>query len=132
MQFNYVGENADLWNNREFRLGIDALMDREAIVDSIMAGQGSVAFNPFPGEWPFSPTPLEHPSGTEEALAHFEAAGLDVDDAGQVTHNGQPLQMKIATYIARPELPLIAQLLRDSAARVGITMDIQVAENIDE
>lgn len=65
------------------------------------------------------------------ALSHFQAAGLEVVD-GKVTRNGQPLTLKVVTYIARPELPLIAQLLRDSAAKVGITMDIQVADNIDE
>lgn len=131
LMYNYSGQNAELWNNAEFRRGIDALMDRQAIVDGVMAGQGTVAFNPFPGDWPFSPTPMNHPSGTEAALKHFEAAGLDVKD-GKVFKDGQPLTLKVVTYIARPELPLIAQLLRDSAAKVGITMDIQVADNIDE
>lgn len=131
LQFNYTGENAELWNNREFRKGMDALMNRQDIIDGVMAGQGTLAYNPFPGDWPFSPTPLDHPSGTEAALKHFEAAGLDVKD-GKVTKNGQPLNLKIVTYIARAELPLIAQLMRDSAAQVGINMDIQVAENIDE
>lgn len=131
LMYNYSGQNAELWNNRDFRLGIDALMDRQAIVDGVMASQGTVAYNPFPGEWAFSPTPLEHPHGTDVALEHFRAAGLDVSN-GTVTHDGQPLTLKVVTYIARPELPLIAQLLRDSAAKVGITMDIQVADNIDE
>jgi peptide/nickel transport system substrate-binding protein len=131
LQFNYAGANKELWNNVEFRRGMDALMDRQAIVDSVMAGQGTVAYNPFPGDWPFSPTPLDHPRGAEAALNHFKAAGLDVKD-GKATRNGQPLKLKIVTYIARAELPLIAQLLRDAAAQVGITMDIQVAENIDE
>lgn len=31
--FNYVGANAELWNNEDFRRGIDALMDRDALVD---------------------------------------------------------------------------------------------------
>lgn len=131
LMYNYSGKNAELWNNVEFRRGIDALMDRQAIVDGVMAGQGTVAFNPFPGDWPFSPTPMEHKHGTEEALKHFQAACLQVTE-GKVAKDGQPLTLKVVTYIARPELPLIAQLLRDSAAKVGITMDIQVADNIDE
>lgn len=129
--FNFAGQNAELWNNIEFRKGIDALMDRQAIVDGVMAGEGTVAYNPFPGEWPFSPAPLEHATGTDAALSHFEAAGLEVNN-GMVTRDGQPLTLTAGTYIARPELPLIAQLLRDSAAKVGITVDIQVADNIDE
>ncbi len=78
----------------EFRRGIDALMDRQAVIDGVMAGQGTVAFNPFPGDWPFSPTPLDHASGTDAALKHFEAAGLQVND-GKVSKDGQPLNLKI-------------------------------------
>lgn len=63
LMYNYAGSNAGLWNNRDFRLGIDALMDRQAIVDGVMAGQGTVAYNPFPGDWPFSPNPLKRPHG---------------------------------------------------------------------
>ncbi|QXT63579.1 ABC transporter substrate-binding protein [Tessaracoccus palaemonis] len=129
--YNYSGANADLWNNEEFRRGIDALVDRQSIVDTVMGGQATVAYNVFPGDWPFSPETTEHEFGVEAALQHFEAAGLDVAD-GKVTRDGQPLSLKMATYVARAELPQIAQIVQDQARQVGIDMEIYVAENIDE
>lgn len=131
IMYNYSGANADLWNNLEFRKGMDALMDRDGIAKNVLNGEATVAYNVFPGNYPFSPAPLKHDAGPEAALEHFKAAGLEVAD-GKVTHNGAPLTLNLATYAARPELPLIAQVLRDSAAKVGITMEINVADNIDE
>ncbi|MBB1572107.1 MAG: ABC transporter substrate-binding protein [Propionibacterium sp.] len=129
--YNYTGANASLWNNEEFRKGIDALVDRESIVKDVMGGQAKVAYDVFPGDYPMSPKSEPHPFGAEEALKHFEAAGLQVSD-GKVTQNGQPLSLKLATYDARPELPQIAQVVQDQARKVGIEMEIKKASNIDE
>ncbi|MCB8815981.1 hypothetical protein [Desulfosporosinus shakirovi] len=67
----------------------------------------------------------------KEALKHFQASGMTVQD-GKVLRNGQPIKLRMATYIARPELPQMAQIVQASAKQVGIEMEIQVAENIDE
>lgn len=129
--YNYAGANADLWGNEEFRRGIDALVDRDSIVKTVMGGQAEVAYSVFPGDYPFSPKSEPHEFGVDAALTHFAAAGLDVKD-GKVTRNGKPLSLKLATYVARPELPQIAQVVQDQARQVGIEMTINVAENIDE
>ena len=129
--YNYAGENKALWSNEEFRKGMDALINRQEIVDKVMNKEALVANNPFPGNYPFSPDTKPHAYGTEEALKHFQAAGMTVQD-GKVLRNGQPIKLRMATYIARPELPQIAQIVQASAKQVGIEMEIQVAENIDE
>ncbi|TGE38090.1 ABC transporter substrate-binding protein [Desulfosporosinus fructosivorans] len=129
--YNYAGKNQDLWSNEEFRMGMDALINRQEIVDKVMNKEAVVAYNPFPGNNPFSPDPKTHVYSTEDALKHFQAAGMTVQD-GKVLRNGQPIKLRMATYIARPELPQIAQIVQASAKQVGIEMEIQVAENIDE
>lgn len=129
--YNYAGEHKDLWNNEEFRKGIDSLINRQEIVDKVMNKEAIVATNPFPGNYPFSPEPKTHTYSTQEALKHFQAAGLTVQD-GKVLRNGQPIKLRMATYIARPELPQIAQIVQAAAKEIGIEMEIQVAENIDE
>lgn len=131
MLYNYSGSNAALWGNEEFRKGIDALVDRESIVKDVMGGQAQVAYDVFPGDYPISPKVAAHPFSAEEALKHFEAAGLQVSD-GKVTRDGQPLTLKLVTYDARPELPKIAQVVQDQARKVGIDMQIAKADNIDE
>jgi ABC-type dipeptide transport system, periplasmic component len=129
--YNYVGKNKDLWDNASFRKGIDALVDREGIIATVMGGEAALAFNPFPGDYPFSPKSAPHPYSLEAAEKHFEAAGLK-KEKGKYTLDGKPLKLRIATYIARPELPQIAQVVQDAARRAGLDMEIYVAENIDE
>nr|WP_092070800.1 ABC transporter substrate-binding protein [Dendrosporobacter quercicolus]NSL48375.1 ABC transporter substrate-binding protein [Dendrosporobacter quercicolus DSM 1736]SDM14856.1 peptide/nickel transport system substrate-binding protein [Dendrosporobacter quercicolus] len=129
--YNYSGQNHDLWANEEFRKGIDALINRQEIVDKVMGKEAIVAYNPFPGNYPFTPELKPHVYSVDEALKHFQAAGLTVQN-GKVLRNGQPIKLRMATYIARPELPQIAQIVQSSAKQVGIEMEIHVAENIDE
>ncbi|WP_080795306.1 ABC transporter substrate-binding protein [Corynebacterium pacaense] len=129
--YNYRGANSDLFNNIEFRRGINALVDREAIAGTILHGNAAVTDNPMPGGSPLSP-PLEDISfSTDKALEHFRKAGLDVTD-GRVTRNGAPVTLKVGTYVARPELPQIAQAVQANAAKLGIEMTIDTADNIDE
>lgn len=129
---NYAGPNARLWKNLEFRRGIDALMDRDSITRTVMSGQGVATDNPFPGKREISPAPgPTRQKGTAAALAHFSAAGLSVS-GGKVTDSGKPISMTIVTYVARPELPQMAQVLENAASRVGISFKIVTADNIDE
>lgn len=45
-----------------------------------MANEAQIAFNPFPGNYPFSPALKAREFGKEAALKHFKAAGLIVQD----------------------------------------------------
>lgn len=129
--YNYRGKHADLFANKEFRLGLDSLVDRSGLAASVLDGHGTPANGPFNPE---SDLGLDVPVtefNKEKALEHFEKAGLEVRD-GKVYQDGQPLRFEIGTYIARPELPQIAQSFQANAAEVGIAMDLVTAENIDE
>lgn len=130
--YNCDGPNATLWANEEFRRGIDALIDRDAITKTVLSGEGQSTDSPFPtGRIITPPAGPAREHGTEVALAHFRAAGLDVS-GGRVTRGGAPLAMNIVTYVARPELPGIAQVVENAASQVGISLSIVTADNIDE
>lgn len=129
--FNYKGPQAALWAKEPFRRGIDALMDRPAIAKTVMSGYAEPTDNPFPGKTAISPGQVTRPSGKEAALKYFQQAGLEVSN-GKVTSKGKPLTMNIVTYVARPELPQIAQVMENSASQVGISFKIVTADNIDE
>lgn len=130
LTYNYSGPNAQLWGNPEFRRGIDALVDRTSITDTVLKGRATATDNAFPTEVPPSPG-TNFDADPAAALEHFGKAGLDIRD-GKVSRNGAPLELTVATYIARPELPQIAQALQAEAAKVGINVTIHNAENIDE
>lgn len=128
--YNYAGKNKNLWNNEEFRKGIDALVDRQGIVDDVMNKYAVVANNPFSGTYPFSPENKEHLYGQNKALMHFQAAGLLVKDGKVFNPNGSKIKLLLITNLAHSELPEIAKTVKKSAEQVGIEIEIQLVENI--
>lgn len=127
---NPEGDNGDLFQNEDFRIGLDYLIDRQGIVNSLIDGHGTVANGAFASD---SIAAVDNPVieyDVDAALEAFERAGLDVND-GKVTQNGSPIELTIATYNARAELPQIAQALQDSAAGVGITINIETQDDIE-
>ncbi|GGF61868.1 nickel ABC transporter substrate-binding protein [Paenibacillus albidus] len=129
-QLLYNMNNAEL-GQEEVRKAFDALIDREAIVSSIMTGQATAAAGPFLAEAPFSPEYTPKTFDLEVARQFFRTAGYDVDN-GLVSKGGKPLTFRLLTYQSRAELPLISQLIQANAKELGITVDIRLVDNIDE
>lgn len=113
------------------RKAFDALIDRKAVAESIMAGQATVAAGPFLPDFPFTPSYEKKTFSLEAARKYLESAGYEMKD-GKAMKDGKPLSFKLLTYSYRPELPLMAQLLQSNAKELGITIEIQQVENIDE
>ncbi|TDQ34601.1 nickel ABC transporter substrate-binding protein [Aureibacillus halotolerans] len=113
------------------RRAVDALIDREAIVESILLGHGQVAEGPFLPSLPFAPSYPPRESGLDAAIAHLEKAGYTQQD-GVMQKDGEPLTFKLLTYSARADLPLIAQVFQSDAKRIGIDVEIQMIEIPEE
>lgn len=113
------------------RKAFDALIDRQAVANDIMAGQATAAEGPFLADSPYSPDYEKKQFSVEKAKKHLEEAGYELKD-GKMVKDGKPLILKLMTYSYRPELPLISQLLQSNAKELGITIEIQQVENIDE
>ncbi|MFC7373215.1 nickel ABC transporter substrate-binding protein [Fictibacillus iocasae] len=126
----YNTQNPEL-NDLNVRKAFDYLIDRKETADSIMAGQASVAEGPFLSAFPFTPEYEKKEYSVKKTLTHFEKAGFEVKD-GKVLKEGKPFSLNVLTYAYRPELPLIAQMLQSEAKQLGITINIQQVENIDE
>jgi peptide/nickel transport system substrate-binding protein len=109
----------------------DALIDRQEVADSIMAGQAAAAAGPFLPDFSFSPSYEEKAFGIDAAKKYLAEAGYEMKD-GKAVKDGKPLSFTILTYAHRPELPLMAQLLQSNAKELGMTIDIHQVENIDE
>nr|WP_233523006.1 nickel ABC transporter substrate-binding protein [Peribacillus saganii] len=113
------------------RKAFDALIDRQSVADDIMAGQATVAKGPFLADSPYSPDYEKKQFSVEKAKKHLEKAGYELKD-GKMVKDGKQLTLNLMTYSYRPELPLISQLLQSNAKELGITIEIQQVENIDE
>jgi peptide/nickel transport system substrate-binding protein len=121
----------DVFKDPALRKAFDVMIDREVIAADIMAGQATAAEGPFHAESPFSPVYTEKEFSLDKARKYLEEAGYEIKD-GKAVKDGKPLTLKLITYSYRPELPLISQLLQSNAKELGITLEIQQVENIDE
>ncbi|WP_139489442.1 nickel ABC transporter substrate-binding protein [Brevibacillus dissolubilis] len=116
------------------RQAVDALIDRNSIVQNIMQGHATVAVGPFHPQFSFHPQSEGAVYDPAKAKGLLAMAGWTADSGatGKLTKGGQPLTLKLVTYQGRPELPLIAQLIQAEAAKAGIGIEIQMVENPDE
>ncbi|MFB5675781.1 nickel ABC transporter substrate-binding protein [Paenibacillus terreus] len=115
------------------RRAMDALIDRQEIVDTILIGYGEPAIGPFLPSLPFAPkyedSRLEN--GPEAAAQYLKKAGYTIQN-GIMQKNGKPLQLTLLTYSARADLPLIAQVFQSDAKRIGIDVQIQQIDTPEE
>lgn len=106
------------------RRAVDALINRQKLVDSILLGHAEPAVGPFLPSLPFAPTYEASESGAEIAARHLNNAGYSLVD-GVMQKDGKPLQFTLLTYSARADLPLIAQVFQSDAKQIGIEVEIR-------
>ncbi|WP_370741250.1 nickel ABC transporter substrate-binding protein [Longirhabdus pacifica] len=123
--------NVETTQDENIRRALEALIHREEVVSSVMAGQAEVSQGPFLADAPFSPSYEEKEFGEEIAKEYLQTAGFVMEN-GKALKDGNPLELTLVTYNYRPDLPIVAQILESNAKELGITMDIQIVENIDE
>lgn len=111
------------------RRAVDALIDRQKIVDTILLGYGEPAVGPFLPSLPFVPSYEKSESKT--AVKYLEDAGYSLVD-GKMQKDGEPLTFTLLTYSARADLPLIAQVFQSDAKRIGIDVEIRQIDTPEE
>ncbi|MGM0880198.1 MAG: nickel ABC transporter substrate-binding protein [Bacillota bacterium] len=113
------------------RKAIDWLLDRQSVAKDVMLGNGTPATGPFNSSLPFGNKEAVQAKNADEAQKLLEEAGFKLNSSGKMEKDGKVLTLELATYGARPELPLIAQLLQSEAAKAGVTINISTIENAD-
>ncbi|MFC0274205.1 nickel ABC transporter substrate-binding protein [Metabacillus herbersteinensis] len=113
------------------RRAVDALIDRQQIVERILLGHAEAATGPFLPSLPFAPSYEEHPMGEDIAVKYLEEAGYTLQD-GKMQKDGEPLEFTLLTYSARADLPLIAQVFQSDAKQIGIDVKIMQIDTPEE
>ncbi|WP_338777745.1 nickel ABC transporter substrate-binding protein [Metabacillus sp. FJAT-52054] len=130
-QFLLYNFKNELLQDPNVRKAFDVLLDRNEVAQKTLAGQASPAEGPFVPDSLFSPEYAKKEFSIRSAKSYLSKAGIDMKD-GKAFNDGKPLSLKVLTYSYRPELPLMAQLLQANAKELGLDIEIQTAENIDE
>lgn len=113
------------------RRAVDALINRQKIVDSILLGYAEPAVGPFLPSLPFAPIYEQQPSGADIAIQYLNKAGYSLVD-GKMQKDGEPLTFTLLTYSARADLPLIAQVFQSDAKQIGIDVEIRQIDTPEE
>ncbi len=120
-----------LLQDSKVRKAFDLLLNRQSVVQDIMLGYATAANGPFNPNLPFGNKETIKQLNTEEAKRILEDAGFKAGRDGKLEKDGKPLTLQLLTYKGRPELPMIAQLLQSDAAKIGVTLEIKMVENVD-
>ncbi|WP_078550800.1 nickel ABC transporter substrate-binding protein [Litchfieldia alkalitelluris] len=114
------------------RRAVDALIDRQKIVDTILLGYGEPAVGPFAPSLPFAPTyEQSENTGKDMAVQYLEEAGYTLKD-GKMQKDGEQLSFTLLTYSARADLPLIAQVFQSDAKQLGIEVELRQIDTPEE
>ena len=106
------------------RHAVNALIDRQKIVDTILLGYAEPAVGPFLPSLPFAPSYEKGETGSDIAVKYLKEAGYSLKN-GKMQKDGEPLKFTLLTYSARADLPLIAQVFQSDAKRIGIDVEIR-------
>lgn len=110
------------------RKAINIAVDRNLICKTILEGVDEPAGTPFSSDLYWANKNLEIPSYDPESAKSLldEAGWKDTDNDGIREKDGKRLKFTLYTYTSRPELPTIAEALKDQLGKVGIDIEIIV------
>ncbi len=129
----YPNRNFDfvMWNVKRppftsgrLRLAMQLAVDREAMVETLIAGRGQVASSPFvTWAWPKAPVPprVFDPDAAEMLL---ERGGWQDNGDGPRTKGGEPLRFELLTIAGNSRRARAAQMLQAQLAEVGVEVVI--------
>lgn len=117
--------------DRNVRKALDLLIDRQIIADEIMAGHATAANGPFHPDFSFSNDGSPESYDPAKAESLLEQAGYQKNADGQLEKDNEVLELTLATYQGRPELPQMAQYLQAEASKLGMEINIVTVENVD-
>ncbi len=129
--YNYIGWNMrrPLFSDKETRLALTKLLDRELIRDEIYYGQAQIVSGNFMPDTPehndaISPVPFD----PDAAVALLEEAGWRMGSDGVLARDGIRFRFEVGTTIQNPVAEKILTLYKEELARVGIEMVIRPME----
>ncbi|WP_294152933.1 ABC transporter substrate-binding protein [uncultured Clostridium sp.] len=129
MYYNY---NNPLLNDKILRKAINMSVNKEEYASILLKGSASATEGPFPEGMPYGGNSVNsakyNVSAAKKALN--DAGYEDTDNDGVLEKHGQKLAFKIVTYSSRAELPIIAQAIQSDLKDIGISVSVEISDNI--
>lgn len=126
----FLDHAVDKFKDPRARQALLWAIDRQEIVDRILAGQGIVAHSPvLPGSWAYYPEVPRYRHDPAKARGLLEEAGwTDQDGDGVRERQGEPFRFTLVTN-NDPQREAIARALVQAWSRVGLDVALQVVDD---
>ncbi|NMA69655.1 MAG: ABC transporter substrate-binding protein [Desulfitobacterium sp.] len=120
-------------NNPNVRKAISLAIDKESYSSVLLNGSGEPAVGAFPAALPYGSSKVKAESfNLDKAKALLEQEGFkDSDGDGILDKDGEKLSFKLVTYSSRVELPILSQALQSQLKALGIEVQVEVSEDIN-
>lgn len=125
----FLNLKRDHLNDLHFRKALDLLLNRQEIIDAL--GGGDMPTGLFAKNFSFNGD-QKLTFDVDKAKEEFADAGYTYQGDKLMDKNGNPVKLTILTYSAKPDLPLIGQVLVSDLEQVGIEASVSLADSIDE
>jgi peptide/nickel transport system substrate-binding protein len=130
--YQYLAFNLtkDEFKDKKIRQAFAYAMDRDAVVNNLMSGHGSVANNPYPANFWAHPDGLnEYKYDPKKALELFKEAGWTYNESDKKMYiNGKPAKFTLKYSKGNPVTEKSAPLFQQNMKDVGIDVDLQIME----
>lgn len=127
----FLGFNCEhpFFQDKRVRQAISAAISREEIVQGCLLGQGVPAFGPYkPGTWVYHPSLQPDRKDHARAKALLAQAGFVRGEDGVLVKDGRPFTFTILTNQGNEQRILVALLIQDQLAKLGIEVRIRTVE----
>lgn len=128
MTLVFFNTTKPLFQDNQVRQALAYGMDRQKLIDSVLAGQGILGKGPvLPNSWAFDPAIQTYPYDPARAADLLDKAGWkDTNDDGVREKGDQTLSFTLVTNNEDPTRGLIAQQLADDWKKIGVKVDVQL------
>jgi len=136
--YRYIGWNADrpYFADKRVRRAMTMAFDRQRILENVYQGLGTLVTGPFPPKAPYNDPSVQlipyDLDGAKKLLA--EAGWTDTDGDGlldKALRPGEPRKPFEFNFVipqGAPEIPVLANILRDDLLKIGVKLNIESAE----
>ena len=130
--YTYLGFNLKnpLFKDREVRQAIAYAIDKKAIIDAVLLGEGVPISAPYPPtSWAYNPNVRKYPYDPAKAESILEKTGwIDRDGDGVREKNGRKFSFTVLTNQGNKMREECATIIQDELRKVGIEMKIRILE----
>lgn len=125
--YQYLGLNLKrpFFQDRRVRQALAHAIDRERLVQQVLAGEGEVVNGPIPpASWAYAADLKGYPYDPTQARALLQEAGWeDRDGNGVLERDGREFRITLVYPAGNPAREATAPLIRDDLAAVGISVE---------